>query len=319
MNIVFSDLDHADHDIEQDILASAGFDAPMLACRSEQDLVDQLTDMDIALNQYAPFTRRVLEALPRLKLIVRYGVGVNNVDLEAATAAGVQVCNVPDYGMNEVSDHALALTLALTRKLVPMNRACHQGRWDYVEAIPLRRQSTQTVGLIGLGRIGRLYARKVNALGFRVIGYDAFYRPSAEDGTDYIEAVELDSLYGRADVVAVFCPLTEDTRHLIDAGTLAAMKPGVLLVNTSRGGIIDEVALAEALASGHVAGAGLDTTEREPLEPDSPLWAQPSCLITPHMAWYSEDAAAELKRKVAEEAVRFARGEAVHWAVNRLA
>lgn len=319
MNIVFSDLDHADRDIERDILASAGFDAPMLACRSEQELIEQLTDADIALNQYAPFTRRVFEALPRLKLIVRYGVGVNNIDLEAATDAGVQVCNVPDYGTSEVADHALALTLALTRKLVPMNRACREGRWNYVEAIPLRRQSTQTVGLIGLGRIGRLYARKMGALGFSVIGYDAFYRPGTKDGTDYIESVELDSLYARADVVAVFCPLTEDTHHLVDKAALAAMKPGVCLVNTSRGGIIDESSLAEALASGHVAGAGLDTTEQEPLESDSPLWAQPSCLITPHMAWYSDDAAAELKRKVAEEAVRFASGEAVYWPVNRLA
>ncbi|MGQ7249657.1 C-terminal binding protein [Halomonas sp. V046] len=316
MRIVFSDLDHADHDIEQAIFSEAGFEAPLLACRSEDDLIAQVAAADIVLNQYAPFTRRVLEALPRLKQIVRYGVGVNNVDLEAASDAGVQVCNVPDYGMHEVSDHAVALTLALTRRIVPMNASCRAGRWNYIEAVPIRRQSTQTLGLIGLGRIGRLYAAKMHALGFALVGHDRFYTPNAADGTDFITPVALDALFRQADIIALFCPLNDDTHHLVDAAAIESMRPGAYLVNTSRGGIIDEAALAEALARGHIAGAGLDTTEHEPLTPDSPLWAQHNCLITPHMAWYSEDAAQELKRKVAEEAVRFARGEAVMWPVN---
>ncbi|MBY6206652.1 MULTISPECIES: C-terminal binding protein [Halomonas] len=318
MKIAFSDLDHADYLIESDILSSAGLSATMLRCRSEMEVIEQLNDVDIVLNQYAPFTRRVFEALPRLKQVVRYGVGVNNIDIAAATQAGVQVCHVPDYGMHEVSDHALALTLALLRKLVPMHHACHQGRWDYVEAVPLRRLSLLTIGVTGLGRIGRLYARKMQALGCHVLGYDAYYHPCAEDGTEMIQRAELLELYSDADVIAVFCPLTADTHHLINASALSSMKEGVYLINTSRGGIIDEDALADALASGQVAGAGIDTTEHEPLQPSSRLWSSPHCLITPHMAWYSEDAAAELKRKVAEEAVRFARGEPVLWPVNRL-
>ncbi|MDW5375404.1 C-terminal binding protein [Halomonas sp. HP20-15] len=318
MRIVFSDLDHASHDIEAEIFAKAGFEVPLLNCRSEVDLIEQVADADIVLNQYAPFTKRVFDALPRLKQVIRYGVGVNNVDLAAATAAGVQVCNVPDYGMHEVSDHALALTLAMVRKVVQMNASCRNGRWEYAEAIPIRRQSQMTVGLIGLGRIGKLYAHKAHSLGFSVIGYDPFYQPNAADNTDYIDAVTLEELYSRSDVVAIFCPLTNETRHMVGAGAFAGMKPHAYIVNTSRGGIIDEAALAEALSSGTIAGAALDTTEQEPLPKESPLWTLDNCLVTPHMAWYSEDAAEELKRKVAEEAVRFASGEAVNWPVNEV-
>lgn len=318
MKIVFSDLDHASHDIEDEVFTKAGFDVPLLNCRSEDDLIEQAADADIILNQYAPFTTRVFDALPKLKQIIRYGVGVNNVDLEAATSAGVQVCNVPDYGMHEVSDHALALTLAMVRKVVQMNASCRAGRWEYAEAIPISRQSHMTVGLIGLGRIGKLYAHKAHSLGFSVIGYDPFYQPNAEDDTDYISSVTIEEIYSHSDVVAIFCPLTDETRHMVGMEAFAKMKSHAYIVNTSRGGIIDEAALAEALASGAIAGAALDTTEREPLPKESPLWAFNNCLVTPHMAWYSEDAAEELKRKVAEEAVRFASGEKVKWPVNEV-
>lgn len=318
MKIVFTDLDHANHDVETEIFKRAGFDVPLLECQSEDALIEQLQGVDIALNQYAPFTHRVFEALPDLKQIVRYGVGVNNVDLGAASAAGVQVCNVPDYGMHEVSDHALALSLALIRKLVPMNAGCQARRWEYAEAIPIRRQTRMTVGVVGIGRIGRLYARKMAALGFNVIAHDRYHQPNADDGTDQIRCLELDELFREADVVGLFCPLTEETRHLVDASALERMKNSAYLINTSRGGIIDEAALALALKEGRLAGAALDTTEQEPLPADSPLRGIDNCLITPHMAWYSEDAAQELKRKVAEEAVRFANGEQVMWPVNRL-
>ncbi|MEI4474114.1 C-terminal binding protein [Frigidibacter sp. MR17.24] len=318
MKIIISDLDHDSHQIEKDVLGAAGFDFDLLQCKTEDDLIAQAKGANIVINQYAPFTERVFAALPEVKQIIRYGVGVNNVDLAAATKAGVQVCNVPDYGMNEVSDHALAMTLAVVRKIVPMNASTKSGTWDYAIAKPIRRQSEMTVGVIGLGRIGRLYAKKMNALGFKVLGQDLFYVPSAADGTDYITAASVDEIILGADIIATFCPLTPDTKHMLDADAFARMKDGVVIVNTSRGGIIDEDALAAALTSGKVSGAGLDTTEIEPLPMESPLRGIESCLITPHMAWYSEDAARELKRKVAEEAVRFARGQAVNWPVNKL-
>lgn len=318
MKIIISDLDHDSHQIEKDVLAAAGFDFDLLQCKTEDDLIAQAKGANIVINQYAPFTERVFAALPEVKQIVRYGVGVNNVDLVAATKAGVQVCNVPDYGMNEVSDHALAMTLALVRKIVPMNASTKSGVWDYAIAKPIRRQSEMTVGVIGLGRIGRLYARKMDALGFKVLGQDPLYQPSAPDGTGYITPATIDQIIGTADIIAVFCPLTPETKHLLGRDAFARAKDGVYVVNTSRGGIIDEDALAEALKSGKCAGAGIDTTEIEPLPATSPLRDFETCLLTPHMAWYSEDSAQELKRKVAEEAVRFARGEAVNWPVNTL-
>ncbi|MFV0333507.1 MAG: C-terminal binding protein [Tropicimonas sp.] len=318
MKVVFSDLDHDSHDIEDAILAEVGVSAPLFTCRTEDELITQCAGAQVVLNQYAPFTARVFDALPELKQIVRYGVGVNNVDLEAASKAGVQVCNVPDYGMNEVADHALALSLALLRKVVPMNASCHAGGWDYIEAIPIRRLRELTVGVIGLGRIGQVYARKMNAIDLKVIGYDKFYTPNAKDGTDYIAPATVEEIISTADVIAIFCPLTDETRNLIDAKALAAMKPNAVVVNTSRGGIVDEAALAQALRAGRIAGAAIDTTEIEPLPEDSPLRGIPTCLITPHMAWYSEDSASELKRKVAEEAVRFIRNQPVNWPVNKI-
>ncbi len=316
MKIVYSDLDHTSHDIEDKIFAEAGTSAEMFDCKTEDDMIAQLGDAEIVLNQYGPFTKRVFDALPKVKQIIRYGVGVNNVDLDAAAEAGVQVCNVPDYGMNEVSDHSVALSLTLVRKIVTMNNSCQSGTWNYAAAIPVRRQSEMTVGVIGLGRIGRLYAQKMNALGFTVLGYDKFYKPNAEDGTEYITAASVDTICQTSDVLAFFCPLTDETRHMINADTIATMKDNAVIVNTARGGIIDEISLAEALKSGKLAGAGLDTTEIEPLPQKSPLWGIETCLITPHMAWYSEDAAEELKRKVAEEAVRFANNQPVNWPVN---
>lgn len=316
MKIIITDLDHDSHQIETDVLGAAGFDFTLLNCKTEDDLIAQAQGAQIAINQYAPFTARVFAALPDLRQIVRYGVGVNNVDLAAASAAGVQVCNVPDYGMNEVSDHALAMTLAVVRKIVPMSAATKAGAWDYALSKPIRRQSEMVVGVIGLGRIGRLYARKMHALGFKVLGQDLFYQPSAADGTDYITPASVEAIITGADIIATFCPLTPETRHLLNAEAFAKMKPGVAIINTSRGGIIDETALAAALVAGQVSGAGIDTTEIEPLPMDSPLRGIDTCLLTPHMAWYSEDAARELKRKVAEEALRFARGQAVNWPVN---
>jgi D-3-phosphoglycerate dehydrogenase len=319
MKIIISDLTHDNVNEETATFSAAGLAFEILQCQTEDDLIRQAKGAAVVLNQYAPFTPRVFAALaPELRQIVRYGVGYNNVDIAAATAAGVQVCNVPDYGMMEVSDHALALTLALARKIVLMNDRVGKGEWDYQASIPIRRLSEQTVGVVGLGRIGRLYARKMAALGCRVIGYDLYYKPNAADGTGFIEPTDIDTLLSTSEFVAIFCPLTAETRNLIDAARIARMKDGAIVVNTSRGGIIDEAALAAALKSGKLGGAGLDTTDKEPLEATSPLRGLDSCVVTPHMAWYSEEAGNELKRKAAEEAVRFVRGEPVHYPVNKL-
>ena len=318
MKIVITDLDHADQNMEREVFAKAGLEFDLLECKTEDDLINQIKGYEIALNQYAPFTKRVFDALPDLKQIIRYGVGVNNVDLAAAKEAGVQVCNVPDYGMHEVSDHAIALSLAVIRKVPKMDKAVHNGVWDFTVATPIRRFSETTVGVVGLGRIGRLYAKKMHDLGFNIIGYDKFYTPNSADGSDFIKAGTLDEVIAAADIFALFCPVTDENFHMINAEAISRMKDGVYMVNTARGGLIDEDALADALKSGKVAGAALDTTEIEPLPESSPLRSLENCQLTPHMAWYSEDAALELKRKVAEEAVRFSSGEKINWGLVQL-
>ncbi|SNT22351.1 C-terminal binding protein [Tropicimonas sediminicola] len=316
MKIVVSDCDHESMSIEQKVLSDAGLGFEHYACRSEDDLIAQCEGANAILTQYGPFTDRVLAALrPSLGIIVRYGVGVDTVDLEAATRHGVQVCNVPDYGMYEVSDHALGLMLALVRKIPMISAAAHRGEWDYRLTIPVRRVKDMTVGVLGVGRIGRLFAEKASALGCRVVLCDP-YKPGVCRQLPGTDEVDFDELLREADVISVHCPLSNETRGILDRGAIARMKPGAILINTARGGIIDEEALAEALASGKLSGAGIDVVESEPLAASSPLLRFDNCIVTPHMGWYSEESAQELKRKVAEEAVRFARGEAPRYPVN---
>ena len=318
MKIVISDCDHNSMSVEERLFAENGLSYTHLACRTEDKVIAECRGAGIVMNQYAPFSERVFAGLaPDLKLVVRYGVGVDNIDLEAATRHGVQICNVPDYGMNKVSDHALGLMLALVRKLAFITDRTRRGDWDYRRTIPVRRLATLTVGVVGVGRIGGLFAHKVSALGCRVLGVDPL-RPTLERQHPEARFVSFDELVAESDVISIHCPLTAETRNLFGADALARMKPTAVLINTARGGIIDEAALADAFARGAIGGAAIDTVAREPLAPDSPLLSHPNCLVTPHMAWYSEESAEELNRKVAEEAIRFAMGETVRYPVNRL-
>ncbi|MFD0979137.1 C-terminal binding protein [Tropicimonas aquimaris] len=319
MKIVVADCDHESMEIEKNILADAGLDYTHFACRTEEDLITQCAGANVILTQYGPFTDRVLAALrPDLGLVVRYGVGVDTVDLDAATRHGVQICNVPDYGMYEVSDHALGLMMALVRKIPMIAAATRRGEWDYRMAIPVRRIRDMTVGVLGVGRIGRLFAEKVAALGSRVVLCDP-YKPGLCELLPGAEQLTFDEMIAIVDVVSIHCPLSEETRGIIGASEIARMKPGAIILNTARGGIVDEDALAEGLASGKLGGAGIDTVESEPLAATSPLLSFENCIVTPHMGWYSEQSAQELKRKVAEEAVRFARGKPPAYPVNQLA
>jgi D-3-phosphoglycerate dehydrogenase len=318
VQIVVSDCDHESMEPEERVFADRGMTYRVLHCHSEEDLIAQCKGANIVLNQYAPFTAKVFAALaPDLRQIVRYGVGTNNIDIDAATASNVQICNVPDYGIHEVSNHALALILAHERKIVLMNERTSDGAWDYTLAIPIRRMSELTVGIVGVGRIGGALARKLHPLGCRVIGYDPAYAPGSPE-LNGAEWVPFDRLVGDSDFISLHCPLTPETRHMFDAVTLARLKPTAFIINTARGGIIDEIALADALRRGALRGAALDVVEREPLAADSPLRGLENCLLTPHMAWYSEEAGQELKRKVAEEAVRFASGVAIRYPVNKV-
>lgn len=317
MRVIITDCDHKNIDIEAHVLERAGIEFKLLQCHTEGDLISKCKGAEIFINQYAPVTDKVMESLPELRMVVRYGVGVDNVDVAAATRRGIQVCNVPDYGTNEVADQAMAFMFALLRKTILMNSYTKTRGWDYTKAIPIRRLGSLTVGVVGIGRIGRNFARKARAMGCRVIGCDPFYRPSETDGTDFIAAVDFDTLLRESDVISIHCPL-DNARNLFDAAVFDKMKTGAVLINTARGGIINENDLDLALISGKLAGAAMDCMENEPVAPGHPLFRHENFIVTPHMSWYSEEACQDLKRKAAEEAVRFFMSGTVKYPVNKV-
>ncbi|MBW7571428.1 C-terminal binding protein [Caproiciproducens faecalis] len=300
--VAITDCDHDSIAVEAGVLKAAGLEAPWLQCKTEDDLIRECVGFKSVINQYAPFTEKVFENLPDLKVIVRYGVGVDNIDLKAASKHGVKVCNVPDYGMYEVADHAMALALALARKIVFNNDNVKNGIWEYQKAIPIYRLSTQTVGVIGVGRIGTAFAERAKAFGMKVLAYDEYAQKTGRT-KDYMEMVGLDELLERSDIISVHCPL-DGNRDLIAAAQLEKMKSSAYLINVSRGGIINEQDLFSALSNQKIAGAACDVFSPEPIAKDNPLLSLPNFLATPHIAWYSEESAIELERKVAEEAAR---------------
>lgn len=314
-HVIIADCDHESIDIEREVLADVCVELPWLNCRSEDEVIAQCPAADGMIIMYAPITRRVLESLPRCRVIARYGVGVDTIDLKAAAELGIVVCNVPDYGTEEVSDHALAMMLCLTRKVAKASDLVKKGQWDFRLMQPIFRHGTQTLGIVGAGRIGQAMARKANSLGMRILASDPFVAP--ESLPDYITLVDLDTLLAESDVVSVHCPLGAGTKNLLDAARLGRMKPTAYLINTARGSIVDEVALDRLLAEGKLAGAAMDVLAAEPGRPDNPLFRHENFICTPHMAWHSRESARELKRKAAEEVRRVLRGEAPRYQVNK--
>lgn len=297
--VLITDCDHPDIEVERTVFAAAGLDVRLARCRTEEDVLAAGSDAVALLVQYAPVSAQVLDGLPRCRVVGRYGAGLDSVDVSAAEARGVGVVHVPDYAVAEVSDHAIALTLALGRRIVAYSSSVRSGRWEMRSGGPVRRLSALRLGVIGLGRIGREVARKAAALGFDVVGHDVVPPPEPP-----VPLLSLDELLRTSDVVTLHLPLTPATRHLIDASRLALMRPSAVLVNTSRGGIVDQPALAEAVISGRLAGAALDVLEREPPDAADPLLACDQVIITPHVAFYSEESLAELKRRAAENIVQ---------------
>ncbi|WP_084963939.1 C-terminal binding protein [Thermoactinospora rubra] len=314
--VVITDCDHGTIAPEESVLRGQGVSLRLAACKTPEDVADQAADADVLINQYVPITGPVLDALPRCRLVVRYGVGVDNVDVAAATERGVWVANVPDYGVGEVADHTIALAMSLLRGIASLDRAVREGRWDYRVARPLRRLGTLTFGVVGCGAIGTAAGRRAAALGLRVIGADPLAARPGQDGS-VIEKVPLEDLLASADVVSLHATLAAGSRHLIGAPQLAAMKPTAYLVNTARGGLVDTAALLDALDRGRIAGAALDVLEAEP--PDEigrALARHDRVVMTPHAAWYSEEAFHTLKTEVAREALRVLRGERPRCPVN---
>ena len=312
--VIVVDCDHQSIEIEQRVLRDICPELRWNACLAEDEIIAKCADGEGLLIQYAPMTRRVLEKLPNCKVIARYGVGVDTIDLKAAADLGIVVSNVPDYGTHEVSDQALALMLCLTRKVAQANTLVKNGQWDFRLMYPIYRHQVQTIGIVGIGRIGQAMAHKTHALGMKVLAYDPYVKP--ESLPDYVTLTSLEEVLRQSDVVSVHCPLTEETRNMLDEKMLRLMKPSAYLVNTARGNIVDEVALDKLLTEKKLAGAAMDVLAKEPGPATHPLFKHENFFCTPHMAWHSEESAQELKRKAAEEVRRVLRGEAPHYQVN---
>ncbi|CAM3294566.1 C-terminal binding protein [Occultella aeris] len=308
MRIVVTDCDHATLDIERDVVAAAGGDFTLNQTNAPADVIAGAQGADGLIVQYAKITREVLEALPDVKVVSRYGVGVDTVDIEAATELGVAVCNVPDYGTEAVSDHAIALILGAIRGLVNLDRGIRRGEHDLGPALPIRQFSNQTVGVLGCGRIGSATARKAAALGFTVLVHDVLFTPGEVRPEGWL-AVSREQLLAESDVITVHTPLDAASLHLLDDAAFAAMKPGAILVNTARGGVVDSDALVAALESGRLHAAGIDVLEEEPIAADHPLARFDNVILTPHAAFYTEESYSELKRRTAENAVDVVAGK----------
>lgn len=265
-----------------------------------------------------PVTAALIAACPRLRVIVRYGVGVDNIDLAAARDARVAVANIPDYGAeHEVSDHAMALYLAVQRRIVSRDGAVRAGRWGIGQTEPIPARDGATLGLIGYGRIGRATAAKFRAFGVdRVLVHDPNVAPSSQTPDGAIGA-DIDKLCAEADILSLHAPLNPRTRHILNATRIRLMKPGAIVINVSRGGLVDEGALAAALTSGHLFGAGIDVFETEPPCPDNPLLAAPNTVISDHTGWYSERSVRALQSLGAAEVLRVLDGQPPQNWVNR--
>ncbi|MQF80824.1 MAG: C-terminal binding protein [SAR202 cluster bacterium] len=302
-------------DPEREVLEAAGIELVVAPDTSETTLADLATDVDAIMFCFAQVTGQVLESATNCKIAARYGIGVDNVDIPKATELGIVVTNVPDYCMDEVTDHALGMILALNRRLVPHNRSVLSGGWDTVALNqPMHRTRGATLGIVGFGRIGRSLADKAAGFGMNILTYDPLIKPGAT--LDGVTAVSFDHILKESDFISLHVPLIPSTENLISAPQLAKMKSGSILINCARGGLIDEEALAVALQSGHIAGAGLDVVEPTPPDPNSALLSQENVIITPHTAFFSQASTLELERRTAAEVVRVLNGETPENLIN---
>jgi D-3-phosphoglycerate dehydrogenase len=315
--VVITDFPFGTPDVEEAILGPLGCELVVAkSAPPPAELARLVEDADHVLTVFAPLTAAVIAAMRRARCIVRYGVGVDNVDLEAAWARGVPVCNVPDYCMDEVADHTLALMLALTRQVVPNCNSLRGGRWGLaVPAASMRALAGLTVGVVGLGRIGREVLRRLLAFRCRALVFDPVV-PAEEVRRQGAEPVSFDDVLARSDLLTLHCPATGQTKGMINREALARMRPGAVLINVGRGSLVDTQALIKALESGHLAGAGLDVFDPEPLPADCPLLKMDNVVVSAHVAAVSVPAVRRLRETAAGIVAKAVRGEALPNVVN---
>lgn len=318
-SVVITDFEYPDIEIERSIIEPAGAVVRGYHCRDADDVIAVSSQAHVVINQYAPITRRVIEHLPPFcKAIAQYGIGVDTIDVSAATERGIMVINVPSYCEDEVAEHALAMILALARRLPFYDRDVRRGCWDYTTQAPIRRLAGQTLGLIGFGKIARKVAQKASGLALSIISYDPFVAPEIMERFG-VSAVSLDELLRTSDFVSIHVPLEAQTRHLLGEKELRLLKPSAVLINVARGPVLDQQALHRLLVEGRIRAAGLDVLEEEPPQEGDEshsLLEVSNAVFSPHVAWYSEESVDKLRRHLATDVVRALRGERPDGLVN---
>jgi D-3-phosphoglycerate dehydrogenase / 2-oxoglutarate reductase len=296
------------------VLAQLSAEVRLAQEPTPEAILEVAREADALLTTYAKIPAEMIAQMKRCRIIARFGIGVDNVDIPAATKAGIVVTRVPDYCIDEVSDHAMALLLALARKIPFSNAQTHAGRWAMKAVVPIHRLRGSVLGLVAFGQIARLVAEKAEPFGLRVVTYDPYVPPEtlARSG---VEEVPFGELVEISDYISIHTPLMPETHHLFNADVFRRMKPTAYLINTARGPIVDEAALAHALDQGQLAGAALDVMEKEP-PTGSPLFGRDNVIVTPHTSFYSEESLLDLQTKAAEEVLRVLSGEAPRNPVN---
>jgi D-3-phosphoglycerate dehydrogenase len=308
------------YDIEEARFAAAGVAGTRyLRLKTAAEVVEQCADADVIIKGWIELPREALEELPRVKAIIRAGIGVDMVDIAAATDLGILVCNTATYCLDEVSNQALVLLLALNRQLMAHVARIREGGWAVRDVPHPRRLKGQILGLVGLGNIGRQVAAKAAGFGLKVVAHDPFVQADQVEVTNVgaVPLLALNEMLGLADIVSLHCPLSPATRHLIGAPQFAQMRPGSMLINTARGGLVDQDALVEALRSGHLAAAGLDVTTPEPLPNPHPLRELPNVLVTPHTASISVESGIDCRNATVDHAVALLGGRVPTDVMNR--
>jgi len=313
--VIHTDPLHTDFGPEQEELAIVGATLRALQCKTEEDVAAGCRDADALLVTYVKVGRTALATLPKLKVIVRTGVGYDSVDVQAATERKVQVANVPDYCIVDVAEHTMALMLSLWRRIGELDRLVRTKGWG-LPLKPVYRLEGKTLGLLGLGRMGQAVAARARAFGLRLTAFDPYIGPEVFARLG-VTPGSLEDVLRTADILSIHSPLSPETRGMICERTLRLMKPSAVLLNTARGGLVKTDDLARALEAGWIAGAALDVLEVEPLPRDHPIRNLPRVVLTPHVAWYSEESEPELRRRSGAIAAAALRGYRVPSLVNR--
>jgi D-3-phosphoglycerate dehydrogenase len=322
LKVVITDYDYGNVDVERPVIEGAGFELVAAQCKSEEELIEVAHDADAVICQYARVGEKTINAFTNCRLIARYGIGVDIVDVEAATRRNILVTNIPDYCVDEVADHAMAMLLACIRKLQMYNEASRAGIWRWQAARPIYRMRGRTMGLLAFGKIARTIAERAKPFGVRLIAYDPYV--AEQDFVSYsVTPVSFDELIEQVDYLMIQVPLTPETKGMIGEKELQKMKPASVLINTSRGPLVDNDALYRALKEGWISAAGIDDTVEEPAKkkdwkPDNLLFQLDNIIITPHSAYYSEESIHEARLRASEEVVRVLSGNPPLSPVNRV-